>query len=77
MPRYFFKVIRNGEASPASDALDLADNAAAWEEGTIACGEMIRSIDGRFPPGADWKMEVFDDSGKMIFRFRFTADSFV
>lgn len=77
MPRYSFKVIRNGEAGPAADALEFADNEAAWEEGTIACGEMIRSIDGRFRPGSIWMMEVFDDNERMIYRFRFTAQSFL
>jgi hypothetical protein len=77
VPFYSFQVIRNGDPSPVADSLELTDSDAAWEEGTVACGEMIRSIDGRFTPGSIWMMEVFDGDNRMIYRFKFTAESFL
>jgi len=76
MPRYFFHLNRNDEASVDSDGLTLLDHQAAWEEATMACGEMIRTIDGYLQPGDGWQMEVTDEVGKLIYRLRFIAESF-
>ena len=75
MPRYFFHLIRNNEAYVDNDGLTFLDHQAAWEEATMACGEMIRTIDGHLRPGTSWQMEVTDDTGKLIYRLRFIAES--
>ena len=77
MPLYHFKFMRNGEASPRTDGLELADPATAWEEATTAFGEMIRSVDGDLKPGSDWHMDVTDAAGNMVYRLRFVTESFV
>ena len=76
MPRYFFHLIRNNETGLDNDGLTLLDHQAAWEEATMACGEMIRTIDGYLQPGDGWQMEVTDEVGKLIYRLRFIAESF-
>ena len=76
MPRYFFHLIRNDQAGLDNDGLTLRNNQAAWEEATMAFGEMIRTIDGHLQPGAGWQMEVTDEAGKRIYRLRFIAESF-
>ena len=76
MPRYFFHFNRNDKALLDIDALTFLDHQAAWEEATMACGEMIRTIDGHLQPGAGWRMEVADEAGKLIYRLRFMAESF-
>ena len=76
MPRYFFDLNRNEEAGVDIDGLTFLDHQAAWEEATMACGEMIRTIDGHLQPGAGWRMEVTDEAGKLIYRLRFIAESF-
>jgi hypothetical protein len=76
MPRYFFHLNRNDEAGLDNDGLTFLDHQAAWEEATMACGEMIRTIDGQLQPGASWRMEVTDETGKLIYRLRFIAESF-
>jgi hypothetical protein len=67
---------RSDEADRDSDGLTFLDHQAAWEEATMACGEMIRTIDGPLPPGASWRMEVIDETGKLIYRLRLVAESF-
>jgi hypothetical protein len=76
MPRYFFHLNTNEQASVDSDGLTFLDHQAAWEEATMACGEMIRTIDGHLQPGEAWQMEVTDEAGKLIYRLRFIAESF-
>jgi hypothetical protein len=41
----------------------------------MACGEMIRTIDGHLQPGDRWRMEVTDEAGKLIYRLLFMAES--
>jgi hypothetical protein len=76
MPRYFFDFTRNDEVASDNDGLPLLDHQAALEEATMACGEMIRTIDGHLQPGNGWRMEVTDEAGKLIYRLLFMAESF-
>jgi hypothetical protein len=76
MPRYFFDFTGNDEAASDNDGLTLLDHQAAFEEATMACGEMIRTIDGHLQPGNGWRMEVTDEAGKLIYRLLFMAESF-
>ena len=61
---------------PDNDGLTLLDHQAGLEEATMACGEMIRTIDGHLQPGNGWRMEVTDEAGKLIYRLLFMAESF-
>jgi hypothetical protein len=76
MPRYFFLLNRTAETDRDNHGLTFLDHQAAWEEATMACGEMIRTIDGHLQPGADWRMDVTDETGKLIYRLRFIAETF-
>jgi hypothetical protein len=76
MPRYFFDFSRNDEVVSDNDGLTLLDHQAALEEATMACGEMIRTIDGHLQPGNGWRIEVTDETGKLIYRLRLIAESF-
>jgi hypothetical protein len=76
MPLYFFNFSSAPGPRPfKNEGLELADNAAAWEEATTACGEKLREIDGSLKPGDGWKMEVTDPNGKAIFTLRFTTET--
>lgn len=75
MPRYFFNV-QDQTSMQDSDGVELPDAHAAWEEATTACGEMIRDLDGALQAGPEWRMEVADESQKLLFRFSFRAEAF-
>src|SRR5882757_609855 len=78
MPLYSFNFSRASEpeaSSSKTEGLELADNDAAWEEATTACGEKLREMDGSLRPGDGWKMEVTDASGRAIFTLRFTTET--
>jgi hypothetical protein len=77
MPLYFYR-ITHGAGAPAwpHDAVELANDEAAWEEATTACGEMLRDLDGALKAGAEWRMEVTRESGEMLYRLVFSAETF-
>ena len=67
MPRYFFNV-RYGEDSYRDDVgEDLPDNIAAWHEATASAGQSIRDLDGRLKPGSDWRMDVLNEAGRLVY----------
>ena len=71
MPRYFFLVTRGDESELNDEGIDLPDGDAAWIEATIACGELLRDLDGSLKPGDHWSMRVKDDSGADIYFLEF------
>jgi hypothetical protein len=72
--RYVFRITRNGTCVGRSDGLAFADKAAACREAFTTCGEIIREMDGAIEPNSHWRMEVSDHSGRLIYRFTFTAE---
>ena len=78
MPLYFFNfssALTSKQPPFKNEGLELADDNAAWEEATTACGEKLRELDGSLRPGDGWNMEVTDANGKAIFALRFTSES--
>ena len=73
MPRFFFNIY-DSEVRPDPEGVELADGDAAWAEAVRSCGEMLKDIDGEFPADDEWRMEVADDSGKVIFLLTFRAE---
>ena len=56
---YFYR-ITYGEGTPPwpHEAVELADDEAAWIETTTACAEMLRDLDGALKAGPEWRMEA-------------------
>ena len=73
MPLFFFHITHDAESFPQSE-LDLPHPIAAWEQATVTAGEMLRDLGGRFRPGAEWRMDVADNSRRTIFCLRITAE---
>ncbi|MFL6818365.1 MAG: DUF6894 family protein [Bradyrhizobium sp.] len=77
MPLYFYR-INYGQGAPAwpHEGVELPDDEAAWAEATTACGEMLRDLDGALKAGPEWRMEVLRESGEILYRLTFSAQSF-
>jgi hypothetical protein len=75
MPRYFFNVYHS---RPNLDSVgeELPDVQAAWKEATTIAGQMIQGMDGKLQPGQGWRMEVTDESAKLIYAIRVCAKLF-
>lgn len=73
MARYFFHVTHGADIDHDRDGVDLVNRAAAWEQATQACSEMMAEIDGDLAIGTDWRMVVDDEDGP-LFVVHFGAD---
>jgi hypothetical protein len=74
MPVYYFR-ISNGPYSGASDRIELADHAAAWDEMTKVCTDLLGGISSKMKQNSEWSMELLDEAQKPIFRIRLVAET--
>ena len=72
MPRYFFNVY-DGYSSLDQDGTELPDIYTAQNEAIRLAGEILREEGGKFCNGTEWKLEVTDVSGAVLFILRFSA----
>jgi len=77
MPQYFFFVRDGHNSEIKNEGLNLPDHNAAWVEATSACGELLRELDGKLAPGAQWSMQVRDAFGTDIYLLEFRTKSFL
>lgn len=75
-PIYFLRVFTNGIERHRTEGLAFPSREAAWEEASTSAGEIIREMDGKMHPGLDWRMDVVDEAGRIIYRFCFSAEEF-
>jgi hypothetical protein len=73
MPRYFFHVI-DGYTARDTDGTELRDIYAAQEQAIQMSGEILRDMGGKFWNGTEWKLEVADEQGQILFALRFSAE---
>ena len=72
MPRYFFNVY-DGYSSFDQDGTELPDIYTAHSEAIRLSGEILREVGGKFWNGTEWKLEVTDEKGAVLFVLRFSA----
>ena len=72
MPTYYFN-IHDGGAAPDPEAHELPDLDAAKRVAIRLSGDLIREMGENFWRGEEWRMEVTDESGAVLFGLRFTA----
>jgi hypothetical protein len=75
VPRYYFHVSYPEDAHWVdAEGVELTDEDAAWQEATIACGQMIRDMDGALQQNTQWRMHVTDAGGATLFRLHFLVE---
>ena len=75
VPRFFFN-LRDGQAHGDETGTQLADLKSARQEAMRKLGNLLASSPDRFCNGHDWRMEVTDGSGLLMFRIDLmTTDS--
>jgi hypothetical protein len=74
MQHYFFHVYQDGDSSRDCEGVALADDSAAWDEAIRSCGQMIQDLDGTLRIDSDWRMDVTDADGAVLYRLRFRAE---
>jgi hypothetical protein len=73
LPRYFFHV-RDGCIPEDEDGLELTGMKEARVEAVRAAAEILRHQGEQFCDGNEWKMEVTDESKRILFTVRFSGD---
>lgn len=73
MPRYFFHVI-DGHSDIDRDGTELPDIYVAQIEAIRLSGEILRDMGGQFWDGTEWRLEVADERGRVLFVLRFSAE---
>ena len=73
MPRYFFNV-HDGSSTIDNEGTELPDIFAAQEEAIHLSGELLREMGGKFWNGEEWSLDVTDETGRILFTLRFTAE---
>jgi hypothetical protein len=73
MPRYFFHV-HDGHSLPDDTGTELPDVYTAQAEAIRMSGEILRDMGARFWDGTEWKLEVADEHGRVLFALRFSAE---
>ena len=72
MPRYFFNVY-DGYSKLDTDGTELSDIYTAQHEAIRLSGELLREEGGKFWNNNEWRLEVTDASGVVLFILRFSA----
>lgn len=72
--RYHFRVFADGEQHDETDPLGFDDLDEVWHEGAMSACEIIRGMHGRIESDLDWRLEVADETGRVIYRFSFKAE---
>jgi hypothetical protein len=74
MPVYYFRISK-GQCSGASDGIELTDHAAAWEEMTNVCGDLLGGVSRKMEQNSEWHMELLDEAKRPVFRIRLVAET--
>ena len=73
-PLYHFRVFTNGIQHHEPEPLGFDDLKDVWQEGAMSACEIIRAMHGRIDDRMDWRLDVSDDTGRVIYRFSFKAE---
>jgi hypothetical protein len=73
MPRFFFDVHHKSKQYVDHIGEDLPDRTFAWGMATTSAGEAIRDLGGRLRPNDEWRLDVNDENGRLLYRISVTA----
>jgi hypothetical protein len=55
---------------------NFRDKEAARKEAAAVCADMMRGIFGEVAGRREWRLNVTDEAGKLLFRFRVVVEAF-
>ena len=73
LPRYYFNVF-DGVSAPDAEGTECADIYVAQSEALRMSGEIMRDLGMRFWGDSEWRLEVTDAAGRILFIIRFSAE---
>lgn len=73
MPRYFFNIM-DGNTERDDEGTELPDIYTAQDQAVRMSGELLRDMGAKFWNGTEWKLDVLDERGEILFTLRFSAE---
>jgi hypothetical protein len=73
---YFFRVFTDGIERHRTEGLAFPSKEEAWHEASMSSGEILREMDGHMHTGMDWRMDVSNAAGDLIYRLSFKTEEF-
>jgi hypothetical protein len=75
MPRYYFQIGYGRYQGVSTDHFSVANPNAAWQEMTLVCSDLVRSVTRDLKPNTDWQIVLLNEAKKPLFRIRITAEA--
>jgi hypothetical protein len=72
---YFLRVLSEGIEGYETEGLPFSSMTELWDEAMKSSGEILSEMRNT-KPGMNWRMDVADSAGALIYRFSFNAESF-
>ena len=72
--RYFFHIEHGKRHFPDEIGEELPNDDAAWKEATFTAGKLLQDLDGTLRPDLEWRMEVTDAAGNLLWVLRLLAE---
>jgi hypothetical protein len=69
-------VFTDGIERHQTDGIAFSSRAEVWQEASTSAGEILREMDGKMHLGMDWRMDVSDADGKLLYRLKFMTEEF-
>jgi len=73
---YFFRVFTDGIERHRTEGIAFPSKEEAWHEASTSSGEILREMDGKMHVGMDWRMDVTNAAGDVIYRLSFKTEEF-
>lgn len=73
MPRYFFHIL-DGTSLCDHEGMELPNLYTARSMAIRTSGEILRDMGERFWDGTEWRLEVTDEGGQVLFVLQFLAE---
>ena len=73
MPSFRFQIQQTGVIDVAGHDVELPDAQAAWTEAVGMCRDLSRDLIAETASNSEWRLEVTNAAGILIFQFSFTV----
>ena len=77
MPLYYYSTTREVRRNYRDDPIELLDDHTAWAQAVVAFGEMLKEIDGSLKPNMEWRLDVENESGALIYSLKLIPESYL
>lgn len=75
MSLYFFRISQGRYAGASDQPYEFESREAAWTEMKAVCANLLGGISRSLKHGAEWRMELLDETKRPVFRIRLVGEA--